>query len=313
MTIKDIFDNLNLECIQEYIDKRQEENLHLEFKTVNNSELSHQDDKKNFSKALSGFANSSGGIIVWGIVARKNEEKIDCASDKQHIDNISLFMSKLNEYTGIAVTPIVNAVEHKAIYSGKNCGFAATLVPESEIGPHMAKFKEDRYYKRSGDSFYKMEHYDITDMFGRRRTPKLIVYYKIIPGGNISSGGKTTHEYGITFGIKNEGRDSAHFLYFAIEKVKNFANSQPLNPTIYELSSFYEPNWTRIAGKNDLILHPGMFIDIFSIRSKFKEDFIDIHDITINYEIAANDVMLAKSTLKISRDEILEYYSNLKS
>ena len=37
----------------------------------------------------------------------------------------------------------------------------------------MAKLGENRYYKRSGDSFYQMEHFDLEDMFGRRRKPKL--------------------------------------------------------------------------------------------------------------------------------------------
>ena len=37
----------------------------------------------------------------------------------------------------------------------------------------MAKAGEDRYYKRSGASFYRMEHFDLEDMFGRRLKPKL--------------------------------------------------------------------------------------------------------------------------------------------
>jgi hypothetical protein len=37
----------------------------------------------------------------------------------------------------------------------------------------MAKFGDDRYYKRSGDSFYRMEHFDLEDMFGRRQKPNL--------------------------------------------------------------------------------------------------------------------------------------------
>jgi hypothetical protein len=37
----------------------------------------------------------------------------------------------------------------------------------------MAKFGQDRYYKRSGDTFRRMEHFDLEDMFGRRPRPKL--------------------------------------------------------------------------------------------------------------------------------------------
>ncbi len=37
----------------------------------------------------------------------------------------------------------------------------------------MAMLGEQRYHKRSGDSFYKMEHFDLEDMFGRRQKPNL--------------------------------------------------------------------------------------------------------------------------------------------
>ncbi len=37
----------------------------------------------------------------------------------------------------------------------------------------MAKLGEDRYYKRNGQQFLKMEHFDLEDMFGRRQKPDL--------------------------------------------------------------------------------------------------------------------------------------------
>jgi AhpD family alkylhydroperoxidase len=117
---------------------------------------------------VSGFANSSGGIIVWGVDARKNAQDVDCAVGRKEIEPIKLFLSRLNALTGQAVSPIVDGIRHRAIETTENSGFAITLVPETESGPHMAKLGEDRYYKRSGDSFYKMEHFDLEDMFGRR-------------------------------------------------------------------------------------------------------------------------------------------------
>jgi predicted HTH transcriptional regulator len=61
------------------------------------------DDKRNLAKCLSGFANSSGGIIVWGVDARKNAQGIDCASAASEIASIRQFLSRLNELTGEAV------------------------------------------------------------------------------------------------------------------------------------------------------------------------------------------------------------------
>jgi predicted HTH transcriptional regulator len=65
------FERIDLNEVNDYVAAQQEENLVLEFKSVNSADLSNADDKKNLAKALSGFANSSGGIIVWGVEARK--------------------------------------------------------------------------------------------------------------------------------------------------------------------------------------------------------------------------------------------------
>ena len=106
MSIMGEFEKIELSIIEEYIDKQQEEHLTLDFKTLNSSQL-NREDRKNLGKTISGFANSSGGIVVWGIDARKNENGIDCAKGIIEIENSKLALSKLNEYTGRATMPIV--------------------------------------------------------------------------------------------------------------------------------------------------------------------------------------------------------------
>ena len=71
MNIRHTFENLCFSDLQKYVESGQEENLLLDFKQVNDAELTNKDDRKNLAKALSGFSNSSGGLIVWGIDARK--------------------------------------------------------------------------------------------------------------------------------------------------------------------------------------------------------------------------------------------------
>ena len=75
------FFELSREELERYRDERQEENLHLDFKTLSGPGLSASDDRHNFAKALSGFANSDGGIVVWGVDARKNADGIDCVTE----------------------------------------------------------------------------------------------------------------------------------------------------------------------------------------------------------------------------------------
>jgi Putative DNA-binding domain len=204
VSLTDQFDALTLESVGNYVTSRQEENLTLDFKLINRADLNHSDDKKNLAKALSGFANSSGGLIVWGVDARKDEDGTDCAIDAREIQPISQLLARLNELTSRAVDPPVDGVGHKAIVSGEDKGFAVTFVPESESGPHMAKLGEDRYYKRSGDTFYRMEHFDLEDMFGRRKKPKLTLEAKFIP-----------NRAEILIGVRNEGRGTAKAPYLS--------------------------------------------------------------------------------------------------
>lgn len=88
MSLADQFDALTLESLVNYVTARQEENLTLDFKLIR-PDLNQSADKKNLAKALSGFANSSGGLIVWGVDARKNDQGIDCACDAREIQPLS--------------------------------------------------------------------------------------------------------------------------------------------------------------------------------------------------------------------------------
>ena len=81
MTLAATFDALSAADIANFIANGQEEHLQLDFKTVTGPALNARDDRKNLAVAMSGFANSSGGLIVWGVVARKNEAGIDCATE----------------------------------------------------------------------------------------------------------------------------------------------------------------------------------------------------------------------------------------
>src|SRR4051812_6722966 len=211
MDLAETFEKLDETAIKAFVAEGQEEHLHLDFKTVTSAHLSHKDDKRNLAKALSGFANSDGGLIVWGVDARKNAQDIDCAGALVEISPIQLFVGRLNELTGQAVSPLVDGVRHKAIATTGDRGFAVSLIPESASGPHMAKLGEDRYYKRSGASFYKMEHFDLEDMFGRRQKPNLQLQlrYRPVPPEEFPS------EH-LDFNLVNLGRSSAHYAGFHV-------------------------------------------------------------------------------------------------
>jgi len=55
MNINTLFQKIDLPQIDVFIADKQEENIHLDFKTIESTELT-KNDKKIFAKALSGFS-----------------------------------------------------------------------------------------------------------------------------------------------------------------------------------------------------------------------------------------------------------------
>jgi hypothetical protein len=129
-----LFNTISPADIAEFIGQSQEENLHLEFKTLANADMRAADDRRNLARALSGFANSSGGLIIWGVEARKNAQGIDCARASAEIAPVRQLISRLNELTGQAISPIVDGILHKPLERVQDSGYAVTLVPESSSG-----------------------------------------------------------------------------------------------------------------------------------------------------------------------------------
>lgn len=294
MSLIDEFDALTLDSVVNYVTSRQEENLTLDFKLVNRADLNQSDDKKNLAKALSGFANSSGGFIVWGVDARKDDHGIDCATEAREIQPISQLLARLNELTSRAVDPPVDGVRHKAIISGDESGFAVTFVPESDSGPHMAKLGEDRYYKRSGDTFYKMEHFDLEDMFGRRKKPKLTLEAEFIQNRGE-----------ILIGVRNDGRGTAKapYLSFVVPEPFSLAmygvdgNGRTGLPQLHHGGN--NSRNPRFGANSDVVIHPNTIHDITKIEFRGREENRPDGEFEIEFEVAAEDVQLIRSSVVV--------------
>ncbi len=295
MELLEIFESLRVEHILKYISSQQEETLQLEFKTVSSPDISKRDDRRNFAVALSGFANSAGGLIIWGIDARKNADGIDCAVSPAEISSVALFKSRLDELTGDAVSPRIEGVLHKPIPQGNGSGFAVTLIPESDSGPHMAKFGEDRYFKRSGPSFYRMEHFDIADMFGRRRRAKLRVETQI-KGKNDKAK--------IILSLYNFGRGSARAPYVAFSCPPPFVrNEYGLDGNGHEgmrrlpFVGNYLP--LRYGEDENFVIHPFITQEVASLWLGHIPSQLPEKDVEIEYLVCAEGIPLETGLIVI--------------
>lgn len=308
MNIKEYFDKIDFSEIQSLVDNKQEENIFIEFKTVNHPNYNDKNknfDKEHLSKCLSGFANSSGGILIWGIKADKDSNGIDCANELKPIQQLTKLLNMFNSLEGQAVTPTISGVEYKKIDTGNDTGYIVTYVPESESRPHMANFADKHYYKRNGDSFYKGEHYDIVDMFARRKQPKLRLETKNIIKQAVH---RTFWRFELVFAIINDSKAIAKFPYLAMNVSHPFGLADfgldgngftGLQRTKNSLT--YSLNYT---GGGDIVIHPQMTLDIDKLRGEIRQVDEPL-DLIIDYLIMAENMDPIQNKIVISKEDLM--------
>jgi|SRR5271157_589495 len=165
--------------IQSLIDEQVSEELFIDYKRVTNDGENprlEQADRENFARAVCGFANSEGGVIVWGVDCRNDPQRGDVPSTKHPIRNVKRFLSYLEGATSGCSLPPHDGVRHHAIeVSDTKDGFVVTFVPKSMFAPHqciVGKYK-DRYYVRVGSNFEMAPHGLLAGMFGRQPVPNV--------------------------------------------------------------------------------------------------------------------------------------------
>src|SRR5262249_32477059 len=142
----------------------------------------HDDDWKNLAKAISGFGNSEGGVIVWGVKCRSDPVRGDVPSGKVPIQKPKRFVSWLESAVSGCTVPAHRGVEHHAITDATgSSGFVATLIPRSHVTP-LQSIKPAgtlQFYMRAGSSFLPVPHAVLAGMFGR--VPQLEIALRTLP------------------------------------------------------------------------------------------------------------------------------------
>jgi hypothetical protein len=308
MTEKSFFEAISLSDIEEFIENKTPEDLYLEFKTANfPKELTF--DYKNFSKCLSGFSNSLGGILIWGIKACKNKDGVDAANELKPIKDLLKFENHLKRIEGNCVVPIIDGIEYRRIEKTKDEGYLLVYVPSSERAPHMAQLADKHYYKRSGDSFYICEHFDIMDMLNRKITPKLQVE---ILNENITKKLRDGHElykYHSIFTITNIGQVTAKYIVVFIRvimpfKIADYGIDGNGNRGMKRIPT--RDSFTKYIGGTDLVLHPETSHEVDKIV--LNEIGIDdnISDLIIEYKIIAEGMKLMTGEIIKSKEKLLK-------
>lgn len=156
---KKSINDISIEDIENLIDRKERENLHLEYKEkIGNSDS----DKKEFLKDVSGFSNGSGGFLIIGVKEENGipteilgvDEKLGNQKIDEWIDNVLLSNIELR-------------IKYSLKLVEKNNKVVIVLnIQESPKKPHMVTYNSKNcYYVRHNTSVNIATHNEVKEMF----------------------------------------------------------------------------------------------------------------------------------------------------
>ena len=256
-------DSYSIEDIDSLIKNEVEENIHLDYKAAGALD---KDDKKRteITKDISAFANSDGGIIVYGVSEEDHKPKEISLIDgriytKEWLENIiQLIQPRIED---LKIYPIRVDDIGQSIYVVK--------IPRSSNAPHMARDK--RYYKRFNFKSEPMEDYEVKDLYNRVSTPKIKI--ACCTFGRIDET-EAWYEYQLTAKIINEGKHScdSYKLNFYINNFRFCnINKKPENP-LFSYTAINR-NRLKLGISSQEAIYPNEELDLGHISiSVRKED-----------------------------------------
>jgi hypothetical protein len=200
----------NLAQLESLCEAGVSEGLHVEFKVKEDSRTAtlSRVDKRNIAEAVSSFANSDGGTLIYGIGTTKRDG-LDVASTLDPITNLAEFAVQFALVTALNVSPELEACStHVIAADEEGSGYLVCEVKRSDRRPHMSTAPGvHSYYRRSFNGSALMTPSEIRDQILAVRDA-ILQPVSICGTGNRFVQGEQwiSGRVPITFRLKNVGR-----------------------------------------------------------------------------------------------------------
>lgn len=195
---KEILDQSDIELI---IKNQTEESTYLEFKSAD-SLINSDRNKFQISREVSAFANSDGGLLIYGI--KESDHK---AVSLDFIDGIKVTKEWIENVIDSNIKRTISDLRINPIRFNSNIEKTVYVIkiPNSLLSPHIAN--DNRFYRRSNFKILPMEEYEIRNLYNKRLVTKLFIENLIITVAGSSRMGEKIKEidYLFTVQVKNVG------------------------------------------------------------------------------------------------------------
>jgi len=243
------------------------ETEHLDFKSasLNGAPIPDGDVKKAWSEALAGFATTGGGVLFWGINARKPAGgAVDQATDFKLVIDPNGLKSRLQQLHHQSTDPPVLGVKIEALPDpGANGqGFVVCYIPESDYKPHRSEAANKRWVIRAGDSFVDASPPVLRSLFFPQRRSYIFLRCGVRSEYTAGAGRKIETKSTFEFRLYNEGPATAENLLLQFRRVRGITFTAPQSWTNANTVTGWRLHYPEPV-------HPGDFIQICNATTRF--------------------------------------------
>ena len=251
------------------------ENLNLEFKTKEHPEsfTLSKFDKRNIGAALSAFSNADGGVLIYGVKTRR-QDQIDVASELCPIAEIARFKSEVHGRLDELIRPANPDVSTHIIQCSEDPdrGYLLVVIGKSDNRPHMSMAPDHaKYFRRSFDRSLVMDHGLIRDLIMAPKEAILTPAFRLDSQSSTGHLGKRWIQAHLEVYLHNSGRSMASMPY-----VRIYTNPRLQHLNVHRLApSYLRPDGSvAYYGSRDAVIHPsdGMLFGAFSIKFATNQD-----------------------------------------
>jgi Putative DNA-binding domain len=229
----------------------------LEFKGAHNLDPAGRDLLELWAKNLSGFANSDGGVVIFGIDAPKG-----AAKSLSLVQDLAALSSKLKNTLPKITEPPVQRVEIEAYRNppDANKGFVVCYIPASPWRPHQVRTdgQPGQFYIRASDNCVPCNHATLRALFAPQLVSTIEIHYKTMQQSDVGSQGRNVV---VQCWLLNKGPASAKEP-FVLVNIRHTSTSFEYNHMLWEETQIGSPGKALLCRRS---VHPEERIHILSV------------------------------------------------
>lgn len=285
---KQLFDDLDhWDKLVALLETGESEGLYLECKSPTSPQLSTE-LRVHLARALSGFSNTEGGIIIWGISTKRHGHSgLDVLTQIEPIGLCKQFAKQIETAIPTLTTPAITSSSIKCLFEKKRDkkGVVVTLIPKVIRDP-VQVIADGCFYFRSGAEFTKAPHEMIKRLFAATESPDLQAVI------NIEDAAKDPNEvWALPINLANRSSAVGEHVNIFLEVVNPEACLEIYCPEFRDVSRLNRDKRVFSYEKTTGVIHRGVNLNMGNLRVKIAPGNTNI---TVKINVFANK-MRAKS------------------